>query len=400
MKYITSIITVLLLLSACGEKQAEIQSLELSTTSQASIPVNFENYNQAETARNFTNWAKLGGNNTMLHLDKLSPIGNKAPTIRMNLDTLYSVGVYDNDGDMTITIPESDLYQSIMILDTDGYTPFFLSVPGVYPIKHRSKTLFVAVRTVIKNRHSEESFKEAYAAQAGIKVEGNGSGNYVAPNYNQEQLHKLTAEYNKKMLDSGIAFTYGDGVTSVNEEHRTWSNAAGWGGMALEVGVSNYYTTSENLPGDTCMEVTFPETGNVFFTSFTIYDTDGYLMEGNSHINSYTWKSHEDGSTTIHFNCGDKALNNITSNGNEYNYIVRSYGASEKIIDEEINPIKPVLIEEQEICTEPRPQMCTMDYRPVCAVLKDNSSKTYSNGCGACSDSQVKGYNDGACAEE
>lgn len=312
--------------------------------SQDLIPVTYENYNQAETARNFNNWAQLGGNNSMLHLKKLSPIGNKAPTIRMNLDTLYSVGVYDNDGAMTITIPESGLYQSIMILDTDGYTPFFLSVPGVYPIKHQSETLLVAVRTVVKDRHSEDSFKEAIAAQAGIKVVGHGSDEYVMPAYNQEQLHALTAEYNKKMLESGVAFTYGDGVTPVNEEHRTWSNAAGWGGMVLEVGVSNYYTTSEILSGDRCYAVTFPETGNKFFTSFTIYDTDGYLMEGNSHINSYTWKSNKNGSTTIHFNCEGKE-NNITSNGSEFNYIVRNYGASQKVIDEVINPIKPHVIQ-------------------------------------------------------
>ena len=134
----------------------------------------------------------------MHHLKELSPIGNKAPTIRMNLDTLYSVGVYDNDGDMTITIPETGLYQSIMILDTDGYTPFFLSAPGVYLIKHDSKTLFVAVRTVVKDRNSKASFAKAHKAQAGIKVEGNGSKSYVMPAYNQNQLHKLTADYNNK----------------------------------------------------------------------------------------------------------------------------------------------------------------------------------------------------------
>ena len=305
------------------------------------IPVNYDNYNQAESARNFNNWAKLGGDNTMLHLKELSPIGNKAPTIRMNLDTLYSVGVYDNVGEMTITIPESGIDQSIMILDTDGYTPFFLSAPGIYPIKHKSETLFVAVRTVVKNRHDKASFEQAHAAQAGIKVEGNGPDSYVMPDYNQEQLHQLTADYNKIILEAGIAYTYGDGVTPVNEEHRTWSNAAGWGGMALEVGVSNYYTSSENLPGNVCMSVTFPDTGNKFFTSFTIYDTEGYLLEGNSHINSYTWESDDDGSTTIHFNCDDDKKNNITSSGAEFNYIVRSYGASQKIIDETINPVKP-----------------------------------------------------------
>ncbi len=307
-------------------------------TAEKTIPVSFENYNQAETARNFSNWTKMGADNNLLHLKDLSPIGKGAPTIRMNLDTLYSIGVYDNDGEMLITIPESDLYQTIMILDTDGYAPFFLSEPGTYPIVHQSKTLFVAVRTVVEDRHSEESLNHARAAQAGLKVEGNGSAPYMPPAYDQDQLHKLTAEYNAKILESGVAYTYGDGVTPVNEEHRTWSNAAGWGGMAPELGVTNYYTTSKNLPGDVCHAVTFPETGNKFFTSFTIYDTDGYLMEGNSHISSYTWKSNADGTTTIHFNCDGKP-NNVTSNGQTFNYIVRSYGVSQKIIDEEINPI-------------------------------------------------------------
>lgn len=302
------------------------------------IPVSYENYNQAETSRNFDNWAKLGGDNKMLHLKELSPTGNKAPTIRMNLDTLYSVGVYDNDGDMTITIPESGLYQSIMILDTDGYTPYFLYKPGTYNIKNDSKTLFVAVRTVVKDRHSKASFEKAYAAQEGIKVVGNGNKPYVMPAYDKKQLHKLTTEYNEKMLAAGIPFIYGDSKTPVNEEHRTWSNAAGWGGMVTEVGISNYYTTSKNLPSNTCYGVTFPETGNKFFTSFTLYDTEGYLMEGNSHINSYTWEPNKDGTTTVHFNCEGKT-NNITANVKEYNYIVRSYGASQKIIDEKINPV-------------------------------------------------------------
>jgi hypothetical protein len=66
-------------------------------------------------------------------------------------------------------------------------------------------------------------------------------------------------------------------------------------------------------------------------------------VEGNSHISSYAWQSSDDGSTTIHLNC-DGEMNNITSNGNEFNYIVRSYDASQKIIDEVINPVKPELV--------------------------------------------------------
>lgn len=48
------------------------------------------------------------------------------------------------------------------------------------------------------------------------------------------------------------------------------------------------------------------------------------------------------------------------------------------------------------ICKEPRPQICTLNYQPVCATTK-NAKKTYANGCTACSDKNVIKYREGAC---
>ena len=53
----------------------------------------------------------------------------------------------------------------------------------------------------------------------------------------------------------------------------------------------------------------------------------------------------------------------------------------------------------QTICTDPRPELCTMDYRPVCGERNDGSHKTYSNGCNACSDHEVIGFIEGECKE-
>jgi hypothetical protein len=49
------------------------------------------------------------------------------------------------------------------------------------------------------------------------------------------------------------------------------------------------------------------------------------------------------------------------------------------------------------ICKEPRPQMCSMIYSPVCGTAKDGSHKTYGNACSACATSAVVGYTAGAC---
>ena len=48
-------------------------------------------------------------------------------------------------------------------------------------------------------------------------------------------------------------------------------------------------------------------------------------------------------------------------------------------------------------CMEPRPNVCTMDYRPVCGTLNDESEAEYSNGCGACADSNVVSWVEGSC---
>ena len=57
-----------------------------------------------------------------------------------------------------------------------------------------------------------------------------------------------------------------------------------------------------------------------------------------------------------------------------------------------------VSIEVDTACVEPRPEVCTKEYKPVCGYIKDGSTiKTFSNGCEACSDKEVFGYITNEC---
>ena len=60
------------------------------------------------------------------------------------------------------------------------------------------------------------------------------------------------------------------------------------------------------------------------------------------------------------------------------------------------------------MCTEPRPGVCTMDYKPVCATrdtgvrcittpCPSSEQVTKSNACSACSDPKVYAYVKGEC---
>ncbi len=50
-------------------------------------------------------------------------------------------------------------------------------------------------------------------------------------------------------------------------------------------------------------------------------------------------------------------------------------------------------------CSEPRPQVCTMEYAPACATLIAGGQKEYASGCNACADDAVAGYVPGSCPE-
>ncbi len=52
---------------------------------------------------------------------------------------------------------------------------------------------------------------------------------------------------------------------------------------------------------------------------------------------------------------------------------------------------------DQVACTDPRPQVCSMDYTPVCAQLQNGQEKTYSNACSSCADVNVQSYRASAC---
>jgi len=58
---------------------------------------------------------------------------------------------------------------------------------------------------------------------------------------------------------------------------------------------------------------------------------------------------------------------------------------------------KPVQGDAWTVCSEPRPQICTMEYMPVCGRDQAGNLKTYATGCTACADSTVLEYQKGEC---
>jgi hypothetical protein len=85
-----------------------------------------------------------------------------------------------------------------------------------------------------------------------------------------------------------------------------------------------------------------------------------------------------------------------------------------KLVSKPVNKpvVKQISKQEKNInavqCKKPRPEFCTQEYNPVCAVkftaiqciakpCPSTEEKTYSSGCAACADKSVFEYKQGAC---
>lgn len=330
---------------------SKITASFLSATVASAIPayaemiaVTPENFAQAETAVNFTNWAKRGADQGIVHLRKVSPVGAEAPTVRMNWDTLYSIQIINvsDDGAFSVTLPESDLYVSVQVMDEDGFSPHFVVEPGQHDLTASTDYAFLIFRTELKDRTDAASLVHVHAVQDQIVVTGiMDDSTYTPPEFDQDQLETLRVQYKEEMQSAGIDFTYAKGPGEADQHVLDLSHAAGWGGYPPELGVSNAYLNSPALDGEACLGITFQDPKNKFFTSFTLYDLAGYLIEGNSHMNSNMWEPNADGTVTLHFNCDGDVTNALSSGGAPFNYSIRNYGVSQTVLDGDFRPVKP-----------------------------------------------------------
>jgi hypothetical protein len=101
------------------------------------------------------------------------------------------------------------------------------------------------------------------------------------------------------------------------------------------------YKFVEAVDNNLCMQSTFSDPHATEFFSFTLYDTDGYLMDGNTIINSRDMVSNTDGTYTVSINCGDDAINNISAPADveTIGYAWRVYGASGEVENRSWDPI-------------------------------------------------------------
>ncbi|UCH66350.1 MAG: DUF1214 domain-containing protein [Ignavibacterium sp.] len=315
------------------------------------LKVTDETYGHAETAKNYRNWMIKGANEGLAHLRIKAPRGEKAPTVQMNHDCLYSVAITKVvDGKISFEIPEDVLvYTSVQVIDQFGHGQYYIVTKGKHTvdvdISDGTTHAFLIFRSGL-----EKGIEVARANQDKLTVWGLVSGDFKIPNYDFDEVDAKTDELRAEMTGKPFYYTFPRNEKEVTDRHQ-WNLecALGWGGASPIANEANLYTNSKMYDGKKSYTTTFMNPQSVYFTSITVYDAQRYLFEDEDivNINSNSWEVNSDNTVTISFNCGDDAKNNINIKGQDFTFTVRYYGVTEPVLrannkDAVPNPMNPM----------------------------------------------------------
>ncbi|MCG8581643.1 MAG: DUF1214 domain-containing protein [Bacteroidales bacterium] len=352
MKTLTNALTAIFILSLTAFSQAQEKLSESKIIKDAiayqeaggkaefmkgeSLKVTDETYGHAETAKNYRNWMIKGANEGIAHLRIKAPRGEKAPTVQMNHDCLYSVAITKViDGKISFEIPEDVLvYTSVQVIDQFGHGQHYIVTKGKHTVDFDTSDgtthAFLIFRSGL-----EKGIEAARANQDKLTTWGLASGDFKVPNYNFDEVDAKTAELRTEMTGKPFYYTFPRNEKEVTDRHQ-WNLecALGWGGASPIANEANLYTNSKMYDGKKSYSTTFMNPQSVYFTSITVYDAQRYLFEDEDiiNINSNSWEVNSDNTVTISFNCGDGAKNNINTKGQDFTFTVRYYGVTEPVI--------------------------------------------------------------------
>ncbi|WP_237443680.1 DUF1254 domain-containing protein [Sinobacterium norvegicum] len=282
-----------------------------------------DNYPQAYTnMRLGAVLEKTGGVNQFFAMPNPSSVPAEQFVVRMNRDTAYSVSVIDmSSGDVTVTVPKTDEYVTIQVVDENHETQPMIYGSGEHKLTAKTDHAFVIVRTLDKQ------------VREGLVIEAGSAKPFTVKEWDMASFHAVDKAGN---IDFSNGYDQSKAFGNTESGQTPYMNyvgaAGGWGGAMVE---DNIYQTSQYFPADSCYETTFVDPGAEFFWSATVYNADGRMFNDTANISSAMDPvANADGSYTIRFGCDGQANNIPVAEGNttgKFNVLMRHYGPGEQV---------------------------------------------------------------------
>jgi hypothetical protein len=302
------------------------------------MTVTVNNFVRAETDRTMSDYVEQGAFGKIIHLREPTLV-DKQNVIRMNRDTIYSLGAFDLNSPVTIVKPESDRWQSLLVISQDHSMLPVIHEDGEFTFTQEdvgTRYAFFAFRTFV-NANDAQDVADANALQDQIEVRQEDVGAFEVPEWDEASLDKIRAAINVLANSVGNTDGFFGNKDELNPLNHLMGTAFGWGGNPPEAAV---YQTAfpDSNDGKTPYMVNVKGVPVAGFWSVTVYNQDGF-MEANDqdayNLNNVTAEANDDGSYTIHFGDCDDGRINCLPVPEGWNLLYRLYQPGEEILSGE-----------------------------------------------------------------
>jgi hypothetical protein len=226
-----------------------------------------------------------------------------------------------SSGNVYVTVPETDKYVTIQVVDENHETQPMIYGSGRHKITAKTDHAFVIVRAIEGDiRHN-------------LLIEAGSAEPFEVKQWDMESFHATDKAGN---IDFSDGYDQSKAFGNVESGQTAYMNyvgsAGGWGGAMVE---DNIYQTSHYLDADGCYEMTFLDPKAKYFWSATVYNGDGRMFNDIANISSeMNPVKNADGTYTLRFGCDGQANNIPIIEGNttgKFNVLMRHYGPSEEV---------------------------------------------------------------------
>ncbi|MCA0244581.1 MAG: DUF1214 domain-containing protein [Proteobacteria bacterium] len=301
------------------------------------VPVTVDNFVRAETDRYFAAAASTGFGK-FFHYRDFAPL-EQVRVVRVNRDTLYSVGVFDLDaGPLTVTLPDAGTrYLSLVAYNEDHVASPAIYRPGRHTFSREqvgTRYVTLGVRILFDPADAADRGR-ANALQDAIGVQQAASGRFEVPAWDAAGLKRVRdalLALGRTLPDTRRMF---GGREQVDPVRHLIGTAMAWGGNREADALYLNVTPARN-DGQTVYRLRVAEVPVDGFWSVSVYDEAGWFKPNPYQaytLNSVTAKRGADGAVDIQFGGCDGRTANCLPTPPGWNYMVRLYRARAEVLD-------------------------------------------------------------------
>jgi hypothetical protein len=304
----------------------------------ATTPVTVDTFIRAETDIYARRYVDEGGLGRFTHIREPAPI-DKQDVIRMNRDTLYSMGIFDLDaGPVTITKPDAGArFMSMQVIDQDHYTFGVFYDPGSYAFSREqigTRYLLVVIRTLADPQDADD-IRIVHGLQDALTASQFSRGSFEIPAWDkasQDRVRDALLVLGTTMHDIDDVF---GSKAQVDPIHHLVGTALGWGGNpASEAKYINVIPPEGD--GETAYRLTIRDVPVDGFWSISVYNAKGYFEPNDRNaysVNNLTATKEADGSVIVQFGGCDDTIANCLPIVPGWSCAVRMYRPRAEILD-------------------------------------------------------------------